>query len=64
MASVILSTLNARFIHASLGLRYLHANMGELRDETVIVEFEVSREPREVVEAIHHRLPIERKAEA
>jgi hypothetical protein len=29
--SILLSTLNARYTHASLGLRYLLANMGELR---------------------------------
>src|SRR3954471_15655339 len=39
MASVILSTINARYVHAALGLRYLAANMGELRTDTHIVEF-------------------------
>ena len=28
----LLTTLNARYVHASLGLRYLRANLGELRD--------------------------------
>jgi radical SAM superfamily enzyme YgiQ (UPF0313 family) len=37
--SIILSTLNARYAHASLGLRYLHANMGELQGQTRIREF-------------------------
>ena len=30
--TILLSTLNARYAHASLGLRYLLANMGELRE--------------------------------
>ncbi|HYH43370.1 MAG TPA: DUF4080 domain-containing protein [Burkholderiales bacterium] len=39
MPAVLLSTINARYVHASLGLRYLAANMGALRAETRIVEF-------------------------
>ena len=36
MPRIVLATLNARYIHASLGLRYLLANMGELERETEI----------------------------
>ena len=36
---ILLSTLNARYTHASLGLRYLLANMGELQAHSEIVEF-------------------------
>ena len=39
MSRIVLSTLNARYVHASLGLRYLAANLGELRGEARIVEF-------------------------
>ena len=39
MPEVLLSTINARYVHASLGLRYLAANMGSLRAKTKIVEF-------------------------
>src|SRR5689334_2891550 len=39
MPRILLSTINARYVHASLGLRCLAANLGELRDETKIVEF-------------------------
>jgi radical SAM superfamily enzyme YgiQ (UPF0313 family) len=38
MHRIVLSTLNARYSHASLGLRCLRANMGELRDHTHILE--------------------------
>jgi radical SAM superfamily enzyme YgiQ (UPF0313 family) len=38
MPRILLSTLNARYSHASLGLRYLRANMGDLRNDTQIVE--------------------------
>ena len=37
--AIILATLNAKYIHASLGLRYLLANMGELRSSTALGEF-------------------------
>ncbi len=41
MASIILSTLNARYTHSSFGLRYLLANMDDLRSETVLKEFTI-----------------------
>jgi radical SAM superfamily enzyme YgiQ (UPF0313 family) len=52
MPRIVLSTLNAKFIHASVGLRYLYANLGELQPEGVILEFEASQPAREVVESI------------
>ena len=39
MPAIILSTINARYAHAALGLRYLRANMAGLRSDTQIVEF-------------------------
>ena len=41
---VVLCTLNAKYIHASLGLRYLLANMGSLRNCTVLREFTTQRD--------------------
>ena len=52
MSAIVLTTLNARYIHASLGLRYLAANMGELEDDTEIKEFILQSRPEEVVEAL------------
>ena len=49
MPRVVLTTLNARFAHASLGLRCLRANMGELREDTAIREFVVRAAPEKVV---------------
>ena len=37
--TILLTTLNARYAHSSLGLRYLHANMGNHVDQTRILEF-------------------------
>ncbi len=52
MASIVLSTLNARYAHASLALRYLRANLGALRDDCAIVEFVLGRRAEEVVEQL------------
>ncbi len=52
MPDIVLSTLNARFIHASFGLRYLLANLGELRDRAELVEFEISQRPVDIAERI------------
>ncbi len=52
MSAIVLTTLNARYIHASLGLRYLAANMGELEDDTEIQEFILQSRPEEIVEAL------------
>jgi len=51
-ATIILSTLNARYIHASLGLRYLMANMAELRSETQIKEFIITTRAIDIVESL------------
>ena len=39
MTEIVLATINARYVHAALGLRYLAANMGELRERTTLLEF-------------------------
>ncbi len=54
---IILATLNAKFIHASLGLRCLLANMqrygGEdLYQHTVLQEFTIQRSPEDIVDAL------------
>jgi radical SAM superfamily enzyme YgiQ (UPF0313 family) len=55
--AIILSTLNAKYIHASLGLRYLLANMARhggagLRERTVLHEFTIARPVEEIVVAL------------
>ena len=52
MKDIILSTLNARYIHASLGLRYLYANMGELFERTQLKEFTLDQRPEDIVELL------------
>jgi radical SAM superfamily enzyme YgiQ (UPF0313 family) len=50
--TILLSTLNARYTHASLGLRYLLANMGDLAEQTRIQEFVIGAKTTELVERI------------
>lgn len=52
MALILLSTLNARYIHSAMGLRCLQANMGALESETELAEFIITQPPLEIVEQI------------
>ncbi len=55
--TILLSTLNARYTHASLGLRYLLANMGELGDRTQIQEFVIGTRPVDIAEKLLAHAP-------
>ena len=50
--AVVLCTLNAKYIHASLGLRYLLANMGELQAQTALREYTIARRPAELADEL------------
>lgn len=53
MPEILLTTLNAKYIHAAFGLRYLCANMPTaLRDRTAIREFDINQRPIDIVESI------------
>ncbi len=51
-SDIVLCTLNAKYIHASLGLRYLLANMGNLEERTALREFTIARKPQEVLDEL------------
>jgi radical SAM superfamily enzyme YgiQ (UPF0313 family) len=55
--TILLSTLNARYAHASLGLRYLLANMGALQEQTALMEFVIGAKTTEVVERLLMKKP-------
>ena len=52
MTDIVLTTINARYVHASLGLRYLAAQMGDLRASTHIVEFVLGQRAAEIAEQL------------
>ena len=56
-ARIVLATLNAKYIHASLGLRYLMANMArhggaDLAALTTLQEFTIQRPPQDIADAL------------
>ena len=57
MASIVLATLNAKYPHCAFGLRYLLANMGELRDETVLLEFTINQPTLDILDTILAQRP-------
>src|SRR5512135_3635332 len=57
MAAILLSTLNARYFHTSLGLRYLLANMKELRADAQLLEFIITQPPIDIVASLLERQP-------
>jgi radical SAM superfamily enzyme YgiQ (UPF0313 family) len=57
MSRIVLATLNAKFIHASVGLRYLYANLAELQPLAAIAEYEASQPAREIVESLLEQEP-------
>ncbi len=52
MPDIVLTTLNAKFIHAAFGLRYLFANLGGLQPRALIAEFDINQRPLEIAEKL------------
>ena len=52
MADIVLTTLNAKYIHAAFGLRYLLANLGELRSRACLAEFDIHQRPLDIAEIL------------
>ena len=57
MPAIVLTTLNARWSHAALGLRCLRANLGDLRDASQIVEYTIARPAEQIVDDLMARAP-------
>ena len=51
-AEIVLATINARYIHAAVGLRYLYANLGELKSCARILEFDLKQDAERIVDEI------------
>ncbi|WP_035247550.1 B12-binding domain-containing radical SAM protein [Desulfogranum mediterraneum] len=52
MADIVLSTLNARYIHTAIGLRSIRANLKEFRERTTIAEYTISDQLIDVAEKL------------
>jgi radical SAM superfamily enzyme YgiQ (UPF0313 family) len=57
MPEIVLTTLNAKFIHAAFGLRYLFANLGGLQPRACIAEFDINQRPLDIAEILLAREP-------
>ncbi len=52
MPEIVLTTLNAKYIHAAFGLRYLFANLGPLQSRACLAEFDINQRPLDIVEVL------------
>jgi radical SAM superfamily enzyme YgiQ (UPF0313 family) len=52
VADIVLTTLNAKYIHAAFGLRYLLANLGELQPRAGLAEFDINQRPLDIAERL------------
>lgn len=57
MPDIVLTTLNAKYIHAAFGLRYLFANLGGLQERARLVEFDINQRPLDVAEILLAQSP-------
>lgn len=57
MADIVLTTLNAKYIHAAFGLRYLLANLGALQTSACLLEFDINQRPTDIAEILLARAP-------
>ncbi len=49
---IVLTTLNARYMHTAFGLRYLYANLGGLQSSAIIEEFTINERPIDIAEKL------------
>ncbi len=56
-ADIVLTAINARYTHSSLGSRYLLANLGELRKSTMLLEFNINQSIDDMLAAIAIHTP-------
>ena len=57
MPDIVLTTLNAKYIHAAFGLRYLMANLGPLQSRACIAEFDINQRPIDIAEQLLAKTP-------
>ena len=56
--NILISTLNARFSHASLACRYLYANMEpEVQSQAEICEFTIQQDTEEILTTVYEKQP-------
>ena len=56
-SSIVLTTLNARYIHSAFGLRYLKANLGNLSEQCEIFEYNIDSLVEDIADKLLARKP-------
>ncbi|MFA9419999.1 MAG: DUF4080 domain-containing protein [Gammaproteobacteria bacterium] len=49
---ILLTTLNARYMHSAFGLRYLYANLGKLQSKAKLLEFTIQQRSIDIAEKL------------
>lgn len=57
MPDILLTTINAKYIHTAFGIRYLFANLGDLKQNAEIVEFDLQWKPADIAEVLLSKKP-------
>ena len=57
MPKILLTTLNSRYTHSSLGLRYLYANLKEFQTDAKILEFSINDAIQTIAEKLLIQMP-------
>ena len=57
MKDILLTTLNARYMHSAFALRYLYANLNDLRDNASILEFTIQQRALDIAEKLLQQKP-------
>lgn len=57
MTDIVLTTINAKYIHTAFGLRYLQANLQELKERSRVIEFTIAQRPADMLEEILSHAP-------
>jgi radical SAM superfamily enzyme YgiQ (UPF0313 family) len=57
LTRIVLSTLNARYMHTAFGLRYLYANLGDLQQQACIEEFTIQQRAIDIAEKLLRHKP-------
>lgn len=57
MSDILLTTLNARYMHSAFALRYLYANLLELKACARIIEFTIQQRALDIVEKLLQQNP-------
>ncbi|GBF28681.1 oxygen-independent coproporphyrinogen III oxidase [bacterium MnTg03] len=57
-ANILLTSLNARYMHTAFGLRYLYANLGDLRSQALLQEFTIQQRPIDIAEKLLQSQPV------